>query len=206
MEPVERRSHWDTVYNSKASDEVSWFQREPTQSLELLHRFGVTPQSCVIDVGGGDSHLVDHLVHEGLTCLTVLDVSEAALNRAKHRLGASASKVQWLATDVTSAWSLAPTDFWHDRAVFHFLTESAERARYVERLRQTVKPAGNILIATFAPDGPEKCSGLPIARYSPETLAQELGPDFTLVEHVPESHRTPWGGVQSFIYCVFTFA
>jgi hypothetical protein len=159
----------------------------------------------VIDVGGGDSRLVDRLIGEGLTCVAVLDVSETALNRAKHRLGAKAPRVQWLATDVTADWSVTPRDFWHDRAVFHFLTQAPARALYLERLRQTVKPAGKILISTFALDGPGKCSGLPVARYSPQTLADELGSDFRLIEHVPESHRTPSGALQSFNYCLFAF-
>ena len=206
MKSAERRTHWDTVYTTKAADAVSWFQREPTQSLTLLHRFGLTPHSCVIDVGGGDSHLVDHLIREGCTCVTVLDVSEAALKRAQERLGDHARRVEWLVADVTGTWSVAPRDFWHDRAVFHFLTDAADRARYIDHMRRVMKPGGKVVIATFALDGPEKCSGLPVARYSPETLAHELGSDFKLVEHEPEAHRTPGGGVQSFVYSVFTFA
>ena len=203
---MDRRAHWDSVYTTKATDAVSWFQPEPAQSLRLLRRFGLTARSCVVDVGGGDSHLVDRLVlDEGCSCVAVLDVSEAALNRAKDRLGAKASRVGWLATDVTADWSVTPRDVWHDRAVFHFLTEPADRALYVERVRRTVKPGGTVLIATFAPDGPEKCSGLTVARYAPGALAAELGPEFTLRESVSESHRTPWGAVQSFNYCVFTF-
>jgi len=204
MASSERRDHWDTVYRTRASDTVSWFQPEPIQSLALLHRAGLTRESCVIDIGGGDSRLVDRLVGEGLTCVAVLDVSETALNRAKDRLGPKASGVEWLVADVTAEWSVTPRDFWHDRASFHFLTDAASRAVYVERMREVLKPAGRIVISTFALDGPEKCSGLPVVRYSPETLAAELGPDFGLIEHVPESHRTPWGAVQSFNYCVFT--
>ena len=206
MESVERQRHWDTVYATKVTDAVSWFQPEPTSSLRLLHRFGMTPQSCVIDVGGGDSHLVDYLLGEGLTCIAVLDVSQNALNRAQQRLGGEASVVQWLSVDVTGDWSVTPRDFWHDRAGFHFLIDAADRARYLAHVRQTLKPAGTVLIATFAPDGPEKCSGLPVARYSPETLAQELGSEFVLQEYVPERHRTPWGVEQSFVYCAFSYS
>jgi cyclopropane fatty-acyl-phospholipid synthase-like methyltransferase len=203
---TDRRAHWDTVYTTKATDAVSWFQPEPTQSLLLLRRSGLTARSCVIDVGGGDSHLVDRLVEdEGCTCVAVLDVSEAALHRAQQRMGANASTVEWLATDVTADWSVTPRDFWHDRAVFHFLTEPADRARYVECLRRTVKRGGIVLIATFALDGPEKCSGLPVARYSPDLLKRELGPDFVLTDSISEVHRTPWGAAQSFNYSVFTF-
>ncbi|HET9469441.1 MAG TPA: class I SAM-dependent methyltransferase [Vicinamibacterales bacterium] len=206
MKSAERRTHWDTVYTTKAADAVSWFQPEPTQSLRLLHRFGLTAQSCVIDVGGGDSHLVDYLIREGCTCVAVLDVSEAALARARERLGPAAGQVEWIVADVTGNWSVAPRDVWHDRAMFHFLTDSGDRARYIDHVREVMKPGGTVVIATFAVDGPEKCSGLPVARYSPETLTEELRPDFTLVEHAPEAHRTPGGGMQSFVYCVFTFA
>lgn len=206
MKSAERRTHWDTVYTTKASDAVSWFQPEPTQSLRLLHRAGLTKQSCVIDVGGGDSHLVDHLIRDGCTCVAVLDVSEAALTRAQTRLGEAADTVEWIVADVTGSWSVTPRDIWHDRAVFHFLTHPADRARYLDHLREVTKPGGHVIIATFAMDGPEKCSGLPVVRYSPESLAQELGSDFRLVEHAPETHRTPGGGTQSFVYCVFTFA
>ena len=206
MKSAERRTHWNTVYTTKAADAVSWFQPEPAQSLRLLHHFGLTAQSCVIDVGGGDSHLVDRLIREGCTCVAVLDVSEAALKRARERLGESAGKVEWIVADVTGDWSVTPRDFWHDRAVFHFLTDASDRARYIDHVRNVMKPGGKVVIATFALDGPEKCSGLPVARYSPETLAQELGADFRLIEHAPESHRTPGGGMQSFVYCVFTVA
>ena len=200
-----RRNQWETIYRTKAGDAVSWFQADPSQSLRLLYRVGLAPQSCVIDVGGGDSRLVDSLVAVGLTCLAVLDISPAALDRAKERLGDKASRVQWLPADVTTHWSVTPRDFWHDRAVFHFLTHQRDRRQYIERLRATLKPSGKVVIATFAPDGPEKCSGLPVIRYSPSTLAQELGPQFSLIEHIFDSHRTPWGAVQSFLYCVFAF-
>jgi len=206
MQTGDRRKHWETIYSTTATDAVSWFQPDPIQSLDLLRGAGLTRLSCVIDVGGGDSHLVDRLIAEGLTCVAVLDVSEAALSRAKHRLSEHASVVQWLATDVTATWSVTPRDFWHDRAVFHFLTDAQDRARYIERLRQTVKPGGKVIIATFALEGPEKCSGLPVSRYSSETLTQELGPHFMLVKHVAERHRTPGGGTQSFLYCVFAFS
>lgn len=202
---ADRREHWEAVYRTKETTAVSWFQPEPTQSLSLLHRGGLTRDSCVIDIGGGDSRLVDCLVDEGVACLAVLDVADAALNRAKDRLGEKASRVQWLSTDVTASWSVTPRDFWHDRAVFHFLTQKSDRVRYTERLRLVLKPGGKALMATFAPDGPEKCSGLPVARYSPDMLATELGSDFQIVDQATEIHRTPWGAPQSFIYCMFNF-
>jgi hypothetical protein len=143
---------------------------------------------------------VDTLVAHGLTCLTVLDVSGAALRRAQSRLGDKAATVRWIDADVTTAWSLEPMDIWHDRAVFHFLTAPDDRNRYLAHVRRTLKVHGSAVVATFALDGPESCSGLPVARYSPETLAAEFGEGFTLVETLPYLHRTPWGSVQSFQY------
>jgi len=163
----------------------------------------MTRDTCLIDIGGGDSRLVDTLVARGVTCLSVLDVSEAALDRARTRLGDLGSSVTWIATDVTAEWDIAPVDIWHDRAVFHFLVDADDRAVYGRRLRQTLKPGGAAIIATFAPDGPESCSGLPVARYSPATLASELGDDFRLVESVRHVHQTPWGAAQPFQYSRF---
>jgi SAM-dependent methyltransferase len=155
----------------------------------------------VIDVGGGDSRLVDNLIARGVRCVTVLDISGAALERAQARL--PDAPVTWIEADVTGDWSAEPVDFWHDRAVFHFLTDAADRARYKEHLIKIVKPAGHAIIATFALDGPRKCSGLPVVRYSGETLAAELGPEFHLVETVHELHHTPGGAVQPFCWSRF---
>ena len=182
---------------------MSWFELLPSVSLTMLDAAGLRRESCVVDIGGGDSHLIDHLIQRGLTCLAVLDVSNAALERAQLRLGDAARVPIWIAADLTDNWSLPPMDVWHDRAVFHFLTATADRALYVDRLKQTVKVGGAVIIATFAPDGPEKCSGLPVLRYSPESLAQELGDQFSLVEALPHLHRTPWGATQSFQYSRF---
>lgn len=201
-----RQEHWDRVYSTNAREAVSWFQAEPAQSLELLRRAGLNAGTCVIDVGGGDSPLVDRLLDEGLTCLTVLDVSEVALSRAKARLGARQSLVRWIVADVTADWSASAVDIWHDRAVFHFLTEAPDRARYVAHVTRILKPGGSLVLATFALDGPEKCSGLPVIRYSADSLAHELGPSFRLVEGVTEAHRTPRGGTQSFCYSRFTYS
>ena len=154
----------------------------------------------MIDVGGGDSRLVDHLVVRGVRCVTVLDISGAALARAKTRLGEKQHAVRWIEADVTSGWPPEPVDIWHDRAVFHFLTDAEDRARYLTGLRQAVKPGGNVIIATFALDGPTKCSGLPVMRYSAETMGAELGPGFALADAVTEGHRTPAGIMQSFCY------
>ncbi len=158
----------------------------------------------MIDVGGGDSRLVDHLIERGLTCVSVLDISPIALARAKERLGARASLVSWIEADVTAEWPVPAVDVWHDRAVFHFLTDATERDRYRARLNEALRPGGSLIIATFALEGPPVCSDLPVARYSPETLARELGPRFHLDEATPEPHVTPAGKTQEFWYTRFT--
>lgn len=197
---MERAVHWNRVYTAKSEQEVSWFEPLPAVSLELLEAAGMTPESCVLDVGGGDSHLVDALAARGLDCLAVLDVSGAALERARTRLGLAAQIPIWIEADVTREWSLKPMDIWHDRAVFHFLTAADDRVRYKQHLLETLKPGGSAVIATFALDGPEKCSGLPVQRYSPERLAEELGPAFELRDARAHVHITPWGSSQSFQY------
>jgi len=197
------QSHWDAIYTTKAEDRVSWFEALPAVSLEMIDASGVTGDTCIIDVGGGESRLIDALLARGLECLAVLDVSEAAIQHAQQRVGAPGHVVTWLATDVTLDWHLKPMDIWHDRAVFHFLTDAEDRQRYRERLGLTLKIGGSAIMATFALDGPEKCSGLPVARYSPETLKAELGEGFELVEARPHRHTTPWGAVQSFQYSRF---
>lgn len=201
---MDRREHWEQVYTTKGERELSWFETVPSVSLRLMEAAGLTRESCVLDVGGGDSHLVDSLVARGLDCLAVLDVSEAALHRARQRLGASAGVPKWIASDVTGNWSLQLMDIWHDRAVFHFLTDPTDRAMYLKHLHDTVKRDGAAIIATFALDGPEKCRGLPVARYSPESLAAELGTSFALIESIPYLHTTPWGTAQSFQYVRFS--
>jgi len=200
---MDRKQHWNTVFSTKAEQDVSWFEAVPETSLQLLEAAGLDADTCVLDVGGGDSRLVDHLAARGLDCLAVLDVSGAALGRARVRLGASAAIPLWLEADVAGDWSVKPMDIWHDRAVFHFLTALRDRERYRLHLLQTLKPGGSAIMATFALDGPETCSGLPVQRYSADTLSAELGPDFTMVESVPHVHTTPWGSAQSFVYCRF---
>jgi len=198
-----RTGHWNTIYRTKDERELSWFEGLPELSLRLMESAGLTVETCVLDVGGGDSHLVDVLEARGLDCLAVLDVSGVALARARTRLGVRASVPLWIEADVTGEWTLKPMDIWHDRAVFHFLTEVEDRVRYGNHLRQTLKVGGTAIVATFAPDGPDRCSGLPVMRYSPETLSLELGSELELVEAVPYTHTTPWGVMQSFHYCRF---
>jgi methyltransferase family protein len=201
---MDPKQHWEGVYVTKGDLEVSWFEIVPIVSLRMMEAAGLTADTCVIDVGGGDSRLVDTLAARGMDCLAVLDVSGVALTRARTRLGDAAGALTWIEADVTSEWSLKPMDIWHDRAVFHFLTTEADRSRYRARLRATLKVQGTAIVATFATDGPEWCSGLTVARYSPEQLAAELGDEFRLIEAVPHQHVTPWGARQSFQYSRFT--
>ena len=197
---MDRTSHWQRVYTTKAETDVSWFETSPAISLQLIAAAGMTTETCVLDVGGGDSRLVDALLSRGLTCLSVLDISTAALERARTRLGTAGEVPRWIGADVTGNWSIDPVDIWHDRAVFHFLTDAGDRQLYREHLRDTLKPGGTAIIATFALDGPEKCSGLSVARYSPDTLAADLGPDYQLVGAISHTHQTPSGPTQSFQY------
>ena len=199
---MDRKQHWEQVYTTKSSDSVSWFQERADQSLALFHDTGLEKDAAIIDVGGGASTLVDDLAVEGYSDLTVLDLSSAALDVAKQRLRKHAESIHWIVGDITKAELPANRfDIWHDRAVFHFLTEPADRQAYVEQVMRAVRPNGHVIIATFPEDGPEKCSGLPVMRYKPETLHAEFGGDFLLVKHEKETHHTPFGTVQQFVYC-----
>jgi SAM-dependent methyltransferase len=199
---IDRQQHWETVYRSKASDEVSWFQPHAASSLRLIHDTGIGLDARIIDVGGGASVLVDNLLDAGYRHLTVLDLSESALAEARKRLGARASQVGWLAADITQASLPANAyDVWHDRAVFHFLTDPADRARYVQQVLHAVKPGGHVIVATFGPGGPLQCSGLDVVRYAPDTLHAEFGAPFRLLRHETEVHQTPAGREQEFVYC-----
>ena len=198
------KAHWEDVYTQKRPDEVSWFLETATQSLDLINAIAPQPSDAIIDVGGGASRLVDALLAAGFSDLSILDLSAAALKAAQDRLGDKASRVQWIEADITQI-ELAPAryDIWHDRAVFHFMTTKEQRDAYKRNLTNALRPSGHVIIATFAENGPEKCSGLPVQRYSVEALSAELGPDFTLIKSCREAHRTPWGSVQEFIYCLF---
>lgn len=196
---MDRKQHWESVYRDKAEDTVSWFQVHPDISLELI-RAHTGPKDALIDVGGGASRLVDHLLAEGYTDLTVLDLAETALERAGARLGPAALKVQWQVADVTQWRPERRYRLWHDRAVFHFLAEPQERAAYRAALEAALAPGHHALIASFALDGPERCSGLPVQRYSPESLAAELGRGFRLRQSREETHLTPMGRLQRFQY------
>lgn len=199
---MQSREHWERVYSSKATDAVSWFQEHAESSLRLIQATGVSSAASVIDVGGGASTLVDDLLAHGYTNLTVLDLSAAALKAAQTRLGPRAGQVRWMEADVVQAdLQQQGFDVWHDRAVFHFLTEPQERHAYVAKVLGAVKPGGHVIVATFAEDGPTQCSGLPVMRYSADALHAEFGAPFLLQQHTKESHHTPFGTVQQFTYC-----
>jgi trans-aconitate methyltransferase len=198
-----RQARWESVYTQKGEDEVSWFQESPAQSLELIAEVGANPDTAIIDIGGGASRLVDSLVAKGFRSVTVLDLSEAALKAAQERLGQDAASVRWLVADATIWEPSQDYDVWHDRAAFHFLTEKKDRAAYVSRLRRALKVGGHAIIATFALDGPEKCSGLSVVRYDAASLGQTFGPEFRLIHTLRDEHTTPWGSQQIFQFSVF---
>jgi len=198
--PEDRERHWRGVYAGKDEDEVSWYQARPETSLRLIAATGAGREAPIIDAGGGASTLVDHLLDAGHADITVLDIAPEALKKARLRLGARAAQVRWIAADLLSWQPPRQYAIWHDRAVFHFLTAEEDRQRYVEVLKRALAPGRHVIIATFAPDGPERCSGLPVMRHSPESIAATLGPDFTLEEAADEHHTTPAGKVQHFNY------
>lgn len=199
---MQRKDHWENIYSTRATDAVSWFQQRADYSLRFIRATGVDPSAAIIDVGGGASVLVDDLLAEGYRKVTVLDLSGAALAAARRRLGAAAERVGWIEADVTkAALPLHGYDVWHDRAVFHFLTDPADRAAYVAQVLRAVKPGGHVIVASFAEDGPEKCSGLPVMRYSPDGMHAQFGDAFILEGHEKEAHQTPGGAVQQFVYC-----
>ena len=199
---MQLKQHWEKVYRTRSTDSVSWFQEHAELSTRLIRETGATPGSAIIDVGGGASILVDDLVSLGYENLTVLDISGSALSKAQERLGDAAPNVNWIEADVTAVrLPRHAYDIWHDRAVFHFLTRPEERQAYVQAIMHAVRPGGHVIIATFAEDGPQECSGLPAVRYSPDSLHGEFGSPFTLLGHEREEHHTPSGAVQKFLYC-----
>lgn len=201
---MDRKTHWEDVYRTTASQALGWYQIHPTLSLNLIQATGVQKTGSLIDVGGGDSTLVDHLLDQHFDHVTVLDISGVALERAKARLGDRANHVTWIETDVTDFHSTGTYDVWHDRAIFHFLTEAEDREKYCETMNRAVSAHGHVIIATFAYEAPPTCSGLPVVCYSPEFLALAIGSDFVFIESFEELHTTPEGTKQPFIYCRFT--
>ncbi|MBX9873444.1 MAG: class I SAM-dependent methyltransferase [Bosea sp.] len=199
-----RRSHWDDVYTTKPADTVSWFQDDPTPSLDMIARTGLEVGEAIVDIGGGASVLIDRLLDTGHSAVTVLDIAQAGLAVAQQRLGERAGRVSWIAQDVTT-WQ-PPRDafsIWHDRAVFHFLVEEPDRTAYMRALDRGVRAGGFVILAPFALSGPERCSGLPVRRYSADMLQAELGPGYNLIGQQPQTHVTPAGNRQDFIWCLF---
>jgi 2-polyprenyl-3-methyl-5-hydroxy-6-metoxy-1,4-benzoquinol methylase len=203
MTQTDRHDHWETVYRTKAPDEVSWYQPSLAVSLRLIADCELPKTAAVIDIGGGASTLADHLLGEGFVDVSVLDLAETALARARARLGKAGDAVTWIADDITTWQPPQKYDLWHDRAVFHFLTDPADRLAYRRTLAAALKPRGHVVIATFALEGPERCSGLPVQRYNATSLAAELGAAFELVDSEDERHQTPGGAIQAFTYCRF---
>jgi ubiquinone/menaquinone biosynthesis C-methylase UbiE len=199
---MQSKDHWEKVYSTKATDAVSWFQQHADLSLDLIKATGIDNTAAIIDVGGGASTLVDDLLASGFTDLSVLDLSAAALTAARKRLDTHASAVQWIEADITKADLPANRfDVWHDRAVFHFLVTPEDRAAYVQAVLHSVKPGGHVIVATFAENGPSQCSGLPVMRYRADELHAEFGESFLLSDHQEETHHTPFGTMQQFLYC-----
>ncbi len=203
MPDIDRCAHWDNVYATKGDRSVSWFQDTPAISLDLIHAAGVAPAATICDVGGGASHLVDALITEGFQDVTILDISAKALAIAKARLTQHGERVRWIAADVTTWRPDRTYDLWHDRAVFHFLTDPGDRAAYAQRVAQAVGPGGHVIIGAFAPDGPERCSGLPVMRHDAGSIGAMLGPSFVWVESRRDDHRTPFGAIQHFHFSRF---
>lgn len=205
MSSVDRQTHWQNVYTTKGEKEVSWFQERPEISLEFIAATGAGPDSAIIDIGGGASRLVDALLDDGYRKLTVLDLSAAALAASRERLGPRGEMVTWVTADVTTWRPSERYDVWHDRAAFHFLTDENDRLAYVSCLETALREGGQAIIGTFALNGPERCSGLPVMRYDSGSLAATLGPKFRLLGNRVDEHRTPWGASQIFQFSRFSF-
>ncbi len=199
----ERREHWNNIYKTTQICDVSWYQATPTTSLEFVKKLHIPYDAKIIDIGGGDSLFVDHLLELGYTDITVIDISEMAINRAKERLATKASKVKWIIADVSDFEQEEQYDFWHDRAAFHFLTHDKEIKNYLKTIQQSISPEGFLVMGTFADDGPKKCSGLDIQQYSESTMTDMLSNNFQKIECIKTEHITPTGSIQKFIFCSF---
>ena len=200
------QSHWERIYQSKSPLETSWYEPHLESSIEWIVKAAPDRSASIVDVGGGESTLVDDLIAQGYRTLTVVDVSQAALGKSQRRLGDGAHFIDWIAGDVTEvALPSHAYDLWHDRAVFHFFTDPEKRAAYVRTLSASLREGGQVIVATFGPDGPQKCSGLPTCRYNAESLQRELGPEFRISRHALLEHQTPFGTRQQFLYCHFAF-
>lgn len=203
MGHFDKKAHWENIYSTKELKDVSWYQPTPTTSLEFLKQFNVNKTAKIIDIGGGDSYLVDNLLEMGYQNITVLDISAAALERAKQRLGKHATKVKWIVADAATFKPTEQYDFWHDRAAFHFLTQEADINNYIETIRQNLKPSGVLIIGTFSEQGPTKCSGIEIKQYSEISMTERLQKFFEKVKCITVDHKTPFNTIQNFIFCSF---
>ncbi len=199
---MNQKAHWDKVYSTKPAEAVSWFAPHLETSLKLIHTASTNKDAAIIDIGGGESTLVDDLFNEGYRNLSVLDISQTAIEVAKERMGQNASAIQWYCVDIAQA-SLpeAHFDIWHDRAVFHFLTKQSDRDQYVERVKRSLKHGGYVIMATFGPEGPTQCSDLDVERYDTQELHNQFGDSFELLQSSTEMHQTPMGTTQQFLYC-----
>ena len=205
IEEFDPKRHWENVYQSKKPGEVSWYQEDPAVSRDLIALTGVNREQKIIDVGGGASVLADALLEKEFCDITVLDISAQAIGHAQERMKGRAQNIVWIEADITTFEPTRQYDLWHDRAVFHFLTNPLDRKKYIEVMKKAVKPNGHIIIAAFSPEGPSKCSGLNIERYNPEKLSGELGKSLHLIKSVNETHVTPWQTEQKFVYCYFKY-
>ena len=201
---ADKKNHWETVYETKPVDSVSWYTPRLSKSIDIIMKSSHGAKDrAIIDVGSGASNLVDDLLLAGFTDITMLDISERAIAETKQRLRDKAALVSWIIDDITKVSLPAQRfDIWHDRAVFHFLTSPEDRVAYVSRVAASVRPGGHVIVATFGPEGPEKCSGLEVVRYDSESLHDQFGSKFRLVEHSAELHKTPFGTTQHFVYCL----
>ncbi|WES95792.1 class I SAM-dependent methyltransferase [Chryseobacterium arthrosphaerae] len=197
----EHKNHWENVYETKNPDQVSWTQAKPQTSLDFISSFGLGKEARIIDIGGGDSNLVDFLLQEGYENITVLDISSKALEKAKERLGDAAAKVKWIATDITAFEPAETYDIWHDRAAFHFLTNQEQVSKYIDIAEKSI--TGFMVLGTFSKNGPTKCSGLDIQQYDEESLSSEFESGFEKIQCLTEDHTTPFGTVQNFVFCSF---
>lgn len=203
METFNRKKHWENIYQTKALNEVSWFEPKPETSLEFFKQFKIPTTAKVIDIGGGDSFLVDNLLALGYTDVTVLDISETALERAKKRLGKLAAGVKWIVADAATFKPTEKYDFWHDRAAYHFLTEEDEITNYLETVQNNLSTNGILVIGTFSEQGPKKCSGIEIKQYSESSMTDILSQHFEKIKCITIDHKTPFGTVQNFVFCSF---
>jgi len=203
MENFDRKKHWENIYQTKQLNEVSWYQPTPETSLDFVREFQLPLTAKIIDIGGGDSFFVDYLLDMGYRDISVLDISAAAIDRAKQRLGERANQVKWLVADAAGFQPNEKYDFWHDRAAFHFLTDEQEISTYLETAQQNISPAGVLVIGTFSEQGPTKCSGIEIRQYSQASMTERLEKHFENIKCIATDHQTPSGSIQNFVFCSF---